>query len=67
MSMGISGQRRDRLHSENVDVTFADWRAKGVELIQEPETMPFGRSFMAKDPDGHYLTIYCMAPILSQK
>jgi len=48
---------------EDVDSTYATWKARGVEMIQEPETMPFGRNFMAKDPDGHYLTIYCLAPV----
>src|SRR5579859_6144649 len=45
---------------DDVDGTFATWQAQGVEMIQPPETMPFGRNFMAKDPDGHYLTIYRM-------
>lgn len=48
---------------EDVDGTFAAWKAKGIEILQEPETMPFGRNFMAKDPDGHYLTIYCLVPV----
>jgi len=52
---------------DDVDGTFAKWKAQGVEMIQEPETMPFGRNFMAKDPDGHYLTIYHLAPVPSQQ
>src|SRR5579859_4235281 len=52
---------------EDVDGTFVAWKSKGVEMIQEPETMPFGRNFMAKDPDGHYLTIYALAPVPSQQ
>ncbi len=50
---------------EDVDATYADWKARGIELIQEPDTMPFGRNFMAKDPDGHYLTIYTPAIVVS--
>ena len=47
---------------DDVDGTFARWQAQGVDMIQPPETMPFGRNFMAKDPDGRYLTVYCLAP-----
>src|SRR5258707_11752868 len=52
---------------DDVDGTFATWKTKGVEIIQEPETMPFGRNFMAKDPDGHYLTIYRLARVPAQQ
>ncbi len=46
------------LHAENVDAVWTRWKQRGVELITEPVNRPFGRTFIAKDPDGHYLTVY---------
>lgn len=40
-----------------VDATFEDWSAKGVEITQPPFDAPFGRTFLAKDPDGHWLRV----------
>ena len=34
------------------------WKAKGVQMVTEPATKPFGRTFTAKDPEGHFVTIY---------
>ncbi|MDB5525765.1 MAG: drug:proton antiporter [Rhizobium sp.] len=40
-----------------VDQLAADWKARGISIIQEPETMDFGRTFTALDPDGHRLRV----------
>ena len=45
--------------AEVVDATHADWAARGLTIAQEPTTMDFGRTFVATDPDGHRLRVYC--------
>jgi catechol 2,3-dioxygenase-like lactoylglutathione lyase family enzyme len=42
---------------DEVDRIAADWEAKGIEIIQNPENMDFGRTFTALDPDGHRLRV----------
>lgn len=42
---------------QDVDRIAADWEAKGIEIIQEPQDMDFGRTFTALDPDGHRLRV----------
>jgi predicted enzyme related to lactoylglutathione lyase len=32
--------------------------ANGVEIVSEPEDMPFGRYFLAKDPEGHFVSAF---------
>lgn len=46
---------------EDVDGTWKQWKEKGVEMVTEPIDLPFGRYFMARDPEGHYLSAYCFA------
>ncbi len=46
---------------EDVDATYQQWKDKGVEMISEPTDLPFGRYFLAKDPEGHYLSAYRFA------
>ena len=41
-----------------VDALYADWRARGVGIAQEPTDMEFGRTFTALDPDGHRLRVF---------
>ena len=43
---------------EDVDGTWTAWKDKGVEMVTEPMDLPFGRYFMARDPEGHYLSVY---------
>ena len=43
---------------EDVDAVHAEWQAKGVQLLTPPMDLPFGRTFLAADPDGHYLRVY---------
>lgn len=44
--------------SDDVDATWKQWQQNGVEMITEPLDLPFGRYFMAKDVEGHYLSVY---------
>ena len=42
----------------DVDQIARDWAANGVDILQQPENMSFGRTFTALDPDGHRLRVY---------
>ncbi len=44
-----------------VDTTHADWKARGLSILQEPTEMDFGRTFVALDPDGHRLRVFAPA------
>jgi predicted enzyme related to lactoylglutathione lyase len=48
--------------NEEVEALCADRRRKGAAILQEPATMDFGRTFLASDPDGHRLRVFCPAP-----
>ncbi len=43
----------------DVDATHADWAERGLEILQAPTDMDFGRTFVALDPDSHRLRVYC--------
>jgi catechol 2,3-dioxygenase-like lactoylglutathione lyase family enzyme len=47
---------------EEVEALCAEQRRKGAAILQDPVTMDFGRTFLAADPDGHRLRIFCPAP-----
>jgi catechol 2,3-dioxygenase-like lactoylglutathione lyase family enzyme len=38
--------------------TFADWKKRGLTILQEPVQMDFGHTFVASDPDGHRLRVF---------
>jgi len=42
-----------------VDAAHADWTGRGVGILQAPADMDFGRTFVALDPDGHRLRVFC--------
>jgi catechol 2,3-dioxygenase-like lactoylglutathione lyase family enzyme len=44
-----------------VDATFADWKGRGLSILQEPTVMDFGRTFVALDPDNHRLRVFAPA------
>lgn len=46
---------------DDVDGTWQRWKDNGVELLSDPTDLPFGRYFIAKDPEGHYISIYRLA------
>ena len=61
---------RDETHSgsvelsfsvDDVDATWKHWKENGVEVLSDPTDLPFGRYFIAKDPEGHYLSAYRFA------
>ena len=41
-----------------VTTTFADWKKRGLTILQEPVQMDFGHTFVAADPDGHRLRVF---------
>jgi predicted enzyme related to lactoylglutathione lyase len=44
-----------------VEATFADWKKRGLNILQEPVQMDFGMTFVATDPDGHRLRVFVPA------
>jgi predicted enzyme related to lactoylglutathione lyase len=44
-----------------VEATFADWKKRGLNVLQEPVQMDFGVTFVATDPDGHRLRVFVPA------
>jgi predicted enzyme related to lactoylglutathione lyase len=44
-----------------VEATFADWKKRGLNILQEPVQMDFGTTFVATDPDGHRLRVFVPA------
>lgn len=45
--------------TDDVDADHARLQAAGVELLQEPTTMPWGnRALMLADPDGNRVNLY---------
>lgn len=43
---------------EDVDATYAQWKANGAIMLDEPTDLPFGRAFMLQTPDGHVLRVF---------
>ena len=41
-----------------VNAMHADWRTKGLTIVQAPTAMDFGFTFVALDPDGHRLRVF---------
>lgn len=46
---------------DDVDGTWRRWQEQGVAIVVEPMDLPFGRYFLAQDPEGHYLSVYRLA------
>jgi catechol 2,3-dioxygenase-like lactoylglutathione lyase family enzyme len=44
-----------------VETTYADWKKRGIAILQEPTDMDFGRTFVGLDPDGHRLRVFAPA------
>lgn len=38
---------------DDVDDTYGTWLARGVEMLDEPRDLPFGRAFLFRTPQGH--------------
>ena len=41
-----------------LDARHAEWRARGMKIVQAPTAMDFGRTFVGLDPDGHRLRVF---------
>lgn len=37
---------------------YARWQANGLRILQEPNQLDFGFTFVALDPDGHRLRVF---------
>jgi catechol 2,3-dioxygenase-like lactoylglutathione lyase family enzyme len=48
--------------AEEVEALCADRRRKGAAILQEPVAKDFGLTFLAADPDGHRLRVFCPSP-----
>jgi hypothetical protein len=46
---------------DDTDAAFNLWQERGVEMVKEPHTEPFGRTFAFKDADGRVLHAYSPA------
>ncbi|MER9163890.1 MULTISPECIES: VOC family protein [unclassified Mesorhizobium] len=44
-----------------VDAAHADWSGRGLNILQTPTDMDFGRTFVALDPDNHRLRVYWLS------
>lgn len=44
-----------------VRATYAEWKALGIRIVQEPTHMDFGFTFVAEDTDGHRLRPFVLA------
>ncbi|TCR62709.1 VOC family protein [Bosea sp. BK604] len=44
--------------AEAVNAVHADWKARGLTILQPPTDLDFGRTFVATDPDGHRLRVF---------
>ncbi|ARP85409.1 VOC family protein [Bordetella genomosp. 9] len=40
-----------------LDALYADWKGRGLPIVQPLTDMDFGRTFVALDPDGHRLRV----------
>ena len=59
---GGGGELAFRVENDaRVDEIFADWQAKGIDMLQQPAGMEFGYTFTAADPDNHRLRVYAFA------
>jgi predicted enzyme related to lactoylglutathione lyase len=55
---GISQSFDSALTIQDIDGTYAQWKEAGVEMIDEPRDMPFGRTFLFRTPEGHVLRAF---------
>ena len=43
----------------DVDRLYREWSALGTRIVDPPHDMAFAYNFVACDPDGHRLRVYC--------
>ena len=44
--------------ADTVETMHADWKRRGLKILQAPTQMNFGMTFVALDPDGHRLRVF---------
>lgn len=54
-------------NEEELYMIHADWRKRGLVIIQVPTAMPWGLTFVAIDPDGHRLRVFLPAKMENDK
>jgi predicted enzyme related to lactoylglutathione lyase len=55
---GVGGELNFTVESQSeLEALFAEWKLKGVEVIQEPYELDFGFSFVGVDPDENRLRV----------
>jgi predicted enzyme related to lactoylglutathione lyase len=42
----------------SVKAMHADWKRRGVPILQTPTRMSFGLTFVGQDPDGHRIRVF---------
>jgi PhnB protein len=41
------------IYMADVDARYERAQAAGAEIVKPPEDLPYGRSYTARDPEGH--------------
>lgn len=59
---GIDQSFDAALSVPDVDAVYEKWQANGVEFVDAPHDMPFGRTAFVRTPDGHVLRVF--TPVL---
>jgi|ERR1051326_5732830 predicted enzyme related to lactoylglutathione lyase len=45
---------------EDVDATYAAWKARDVEIVEDINDKPFGRTFVFRAPQGHMFRVFTL-------
>lgn len=56
---GAPGSSEIAFTVDDVDAVFAAWQSYGVSMRTPPHDLDFGRTFVATDPDGHRIRVFC--------
>jgi predicted enzyme related to lactoylglutathione lyase len=46
---------------DDLEGAYTQWKGRGVDMVTEPHTEPFGRTFAFKDADGRVMHAYAPA------
>lgn len=41
----------------SIDDVFTEWKAKDIQVVEEPHDAVFGRTFVISDPDGNLVRV----------
>ncbi|WEG10892.1 VOC family protein [Pullulanibacillus sp. KACC 23026] len=53
MESQIGGFAMASISTENIDHTYKEWAAKGVEFVEPPKKQPWGTQAIFKDSEGN--------------